>query len=304
MKLSIVTTLYKSESYIEEFCERVEAVAQKITNNYEIIIVNDGSPDNSLLVALTIKKKNEKIKVIDLSRNFGHHRAILIGLEYSKGDFIFFLDSDLEEEPEWIFDFWNVLQANPDTDSAYGYQVQRKGQFLERFLGYVFYSVFNFLSDIKIKPNLINARLMTRKYVNALNSLKEREIFLAGLWEYVGFKQIAVPIVKKDKGESSYTIQKRLSLMVNAITSFSAKPLYYIFYLGSLVAVSSVCILIYLLLRKFFFGYVLVGWVSLMISIWLLIGIALIGIGVIGIYLGKIFNEVKDRPTIIRKIYE
>ena len=149
MKLSIVTTLYKSSKYVDEFYERISKEAQKITNDYELIFVDDGSPDDSLEKAITLYQKNEKVRIIELSRNFGHHKAIMTGLSHAQGDFVFLIDVDLEERPELLSEFWHELQNDEGLDLVYGVQEKRKGRLFERVSGYFYYKLINHLSDIK-----------------------------------------------------------------------------------------------------------------------------------------------------------
>jgi len=304
MTLSIVTTLYNSALYVEEFYVRVCSVAEQITKDYEIILVNDGSPDNSLEIVLSIYDKDPRVRVIDLSRNFGHHKAMMTGLIHARGKLVFLLDSDLEEEPELLEQFYQVLKAK-DADVVYGVQEKRKGRLFERISGTLFFKLFNFLSTYPIPPNLITARLMTRKYVAALMQHQEREFVISGLWAVTGFNQIPITVMKHHKGEIAYGLRRKLSHLVNAVTSFSGKPLVLIFYLGSILIIISSAAALDLIVRRVFFGIMLQGWASLIVSIWLLSGITIFCLGVIAIYLSKIFIEVKRRPnTIIRKVYE
>src|SRR6266480_3840502 len=157
MTLSIVTTLYNSAPYVEEFYVRVCAATEQITEDYEIILVNDGSPDNSLEIALSIYHKDPRVRVIDLSRNFGHHKAMMTGLIHARGKLVFLLDSDLEEEPELLEQFYQLLKAK-DADVVYGVQEKRKGRLFERVSGTLFFKLFNFLSTYPIPPNLITVR--------------------------------------------------------------------------------------------------------------------------------------------------
>lgn len=142
MKLSIVSTLYQSSPYIDEFIRRVSVCAQQITEAYEIILVNDGSPDDSLHKALIAQRQDTHLKIVDLSRNFGHHEAGMAGLEQAQGEFVFLIDSDLEENPELLLQFWSELTRRPDVDVIYGIQEQRKGGWFEQFSGYLFYIIF------------------------------------------------------------------------------------------------------------------------------------------------------------------
>lgn len=303
MKLSIVTTMYYSAPYIKEFYERLSKSADKITYDYEIIFVNDGSPDNSLDVVLELRNNDKKIKIIDLSRNFGHHKAIMTGLAHAKGELIFLIDCDLEEEPELLTNFNKVLKEK-SVDVVYGIQEKRKGKWFEKISGYIFYKLFNAISNYPMSNNPVTARLMSKRYVNNLVEHKDVEIFLAGLWAITGFDQFAIPIEKHNKNSTTYTTRKKISVLVNSITSFSIKPLIYIFYLGFFISFSAFIGVIVLIVRKILFSTFLSGWPSLIASIWLMGGFTIISIGILGIYISKIFMEVKRRPyTIIRHIY-
>ena len=304
MDLSIVTTLYASAPYLEEFYARACAVAEKVTRDFEIVFVNDGSPDNSLEIALSLYRKDARVRVVDLSRNFGHHKAMMTGLAHARGDMVFLLDSDLEEEPELLHTFYEKLQQT-GADVVFGVQQKRKGRAFERLSGSLYFKVFNLLSTYPIPPNLTTARLMKCEYVAALIRHQEREFVMSGLWALTGFKQVPITVKKHHKGESSYGLRRKLSHLVNSVTSFSGKPLVLIFYLGSILILISGVAALDLIIRRIFFGIMLQGWASLIVSIWLLSGITIFCLGVIAIYLSKIFIEVKRRPyTIIREVYE
>lgn len=304
MYLSIVTTLYCSAPYINEFYQRISIEAQELADDYEIVFVNDGSPDDSLDIAVKLHQEDERVRVIDLSRNFGHHKAIMTGLSYARGKLIFLLDSDLEEEPELLSLFHEHYQSS-DVDVVYGVQKVRKGNVFEKIAGGVFYRFFNLISSYPIPPNLITARLMSQRYVKALVDHKDKEIFLAGLWAITGFKQVPLVVKKHSKGESTYNFLRRLSIVINSITSFSNKPLIFIFYLGAVISLISAIAVIVLIIRRVFFNVLLSGWPSLIVSIWFLGGLTIFSLGVIGIYIAKIFSETKQRPyTIVRNIYE
>jgi len=217
---------------------------------------------------------------------------------------VFLIDSDLEEEPELLERFHKELAATR-AEVVFGVQEKRKGGFFERMSGAIFFGLFNMLSTHPIPRNLIIARLMTRKYVSALVLHQERETMIAGLLTLTGFRQVAVTVLKQHKGTSTYDLRRKFSHFVNAITSFSSKPLVFIFYLGCVIVVVSSIAALDLIVRKLFFGTLLQGWASLVVSIWLLGGVTIFCLGVIGIYLSKIFIEVKQRPyTIIREVYD
>lgn len=304
MDLSIVTTAFHSAPHLEEFYRRSCAAAKQVTESFEVVIVNDGSPDNSLEVALALVRRDRRVRVIDLSRNFGHHKALMTGLAHSCGDLVFLLDSDLEEDPTLLADFYQKLEAT-GADVVFGVQEKRKGGLFERLSGFLFFKTFNALSSYKLPANFTTARLMNRKYVSALLQHREREMLLAGLWVLTGFTQIPLTVTKHSKGSSTYNTRMKIAQAVNAITSFSNKPLVLIFYLGcAILALSSLAALC-LVVRKIFFGTLLLGWASLIVSIWMLGGLTIFCLGIIGIYLAKIFIEVKQRPySIVKDIYE
>lgn len=304
MKLSIVATLYQSALYIKEFHERASAVAQKLVGDeYEIVLVNDGSPDNSLDLAVQLTERDHHLTVVDLSRNFGHHKAMMTGLAHAKGEQVFLVDSDLEEEPEWLLPFAEQMK-NGMCDVVYGVQDKRKGGWIESWSGLWFYQAFKALTGLALPKNVVTARLMTRRYVEALLRHAEREVFMAGLWYITGFDQYPLIVKKHSTSETTYTFHKKMSLLVNSVTSFSNAPLIGIFYIGISISLIAIVYISYLVLHWVFLAQPLSGWTSVMASIWLLGGMVISFIGVVGIYLSKIFSETKQRPyTIVRKIY-
>jgi len=304
MKLSIVTTLYQSSLYVDEFYERITKEANKITDDYEIIFVDDGSPDDSLQKAINLYNRDKTVKVIELSRNFGHHKAIMTGLTHAQGDFVFLIDSDLEEEPELLGTFWEELQNSENVDVVYGVQEERKGGWFERWSGDIFWKIINYLSTTDIPNNMITSRLMTKKYNNALIQYKESELFIGGIWADTGFNQKELIVYKKSTSETTYTFRKKISLFINSVTSFSSKPLVYIFNIGLITTSISFLFILKLIFNKIFFDITFEGWTSLIVSVWFFGGLIILLLGIIGIYLSKIFTEVKNRPnTIIRKFY-
>lgn len=305
MQLSVVTTLFQSAPYIDEFYRRVRAEAEKIGSDLEFIFVNDGSTDRSLNVALELQAQDPRIRIVDLSRNFGHHKAIMTGLEQARGDLVFLIDVDLEEPPEILTPFFESL-TNEHADAAYGVQSPRHGPWLTRTLANLFYWVFQLLSDHRIPPHSLTARLMTRRYVDQLVQYKEHLSNMIGLWELTGFKQVAVGVRKSPfKGTTTYTFGRRMAAAIYAITAFSSKPLRLIAYLGLLVTVLSAIYAIVLVIAYFVFDISTTGWTSLIVSISLFSGLILFCQGIIAAYLAVIFIETKNRPyTVIRKIYD
>jgi len=303
MELSIVTTLYQSAPHLEEFYTRLCAAAETITRDYEVIFVNDGSPDDSLEIVISLYEENSKVRIIDLSRNFGHHKAMMTGLAHARGDLVFLIDCDLEVEPETLFDFYRVYE-NTHVDVVYGLQERRHGRIADRIAGRLFYTIHNSLSTTKLPSNLTTARLMSRRYVSALVSHHEREVLIAGLWAITGFDQMPITVTKRSKKRSSYTMRHKVSILVDSVTSFSTRPLILMFYAGCMVALLSGIAVLALIIRWTFFGRFQAGWPSLIASMWLLGGFIILCLGLLGIYLAKVLSETKQRPyTIIRKIY-
>lgn len=304
MKLSIVATLYQSAQYIEEFHRRAANAAQQLVGgDYEVILVNDGSPDNSLDLAVRLCGSDPHLSIVDLSRNFGHHKAMMTGLAHACGEHIFLIDSDLEEDPEWLPDFSRQM-AQEHCDVVYGVQEQRKGGLFERWSGQWFYRMFRILTGLALPENAVTARLMTRRYVDALLRHDEREIFMAGLWHITGFDQQSRIIQKHHSSDTTYTLRRKMALFVTSVTSFSNAPLIGIFYVGVILSLLAGVYTAYLVFNWLFISTPLSGWTSVMASIWLLGGLIISFIGVVGIYLSKIFSETKRRPyTIVRQIY-
>lgn len=304
MELSIVTTLYLSSPYVVEFYKRIRSTIDTITEDYEIIFVNDGSPDDSLACALGLQKEDARIKVIDLSRNFGQHKAMMSGLMHAKGDKVFLIDCDLEEEPELLKKFYTEMKAS-EADVVYGVRKNKGSAFSKRLAAYLSYKFFNLISYYPLPDNPLNARLMSQQYVKCLLKHREREFYMAGLWAITGFRQVAIPVTKHSKGKSSYTFRRKIAVFVNAVTSFSNVPLIFIFYLGCIIMLISSLAALLIIIRKLFFGGILAGWSSLLVSIWLLSGVIIFSLGVIGIYISKIFIETKQRPyVIVKQIYD
>jgi putative glycosyltransferase len=305
MKLSVVTTMYQSAPYVDSFYRRIRAEAEKMTSESELVFVNDGSTDRSLDVALELQQQDARVRVIDLSRNFGHHKAIMTGLEHARGDLVFLIDVDLEEPPEILGTFFEAL-TKENADAVYGVQTPRHGPWLARTLANLFYAFFSIFSDYPIPRHSLTARLMTRRYVDQLVRYKEHLSNMIGLWELTGFKQLPVPVRKSPfKGTTTYTFRRRLAAAVYAVTAFSSKPLRFIAYLGFFMTALSALYACFMVIQYFVYGIAPTGWTSLIVSIWLLGGVILFCLGIIATYLAVIFVETKNRPyTVIRKIYE
>lgn len=302
---SVVSTMYRSRPFLERFLdETLRALADIGATDFEIVLVNDGSPDDSLAYARQRQRDIAQLVVVDLSRNFGHHPAMQAGLRVARGQRVFLIDCDLEVEPATLAQF-AAKQDESGADMVFGYQQLRKGGWFERISGGVFWKGFNWLSDTRIPENVLTERVMTRRFVDALLSLGDGNVFLGGMMSWTGFEQIGLPIAKKLRhGQSTYTLLKRVQLMVNAVSSFSARPLTWMFHIGVATTAASFAFVVYLVARKLLFGDALLGFTSLMGLMAMTLGVLTTGLGLIGIYLGKVFAQVQARPNyIIRDVH-
>jgi putative glycosyltransferase len=308
VKLSIVSTMYRSAPYLKDFVSRISAVAASVTPDFELVLVNDGCPDNSLDVALDLQKDRPYIRILELSRNFGHHSAIVAGLERAEGDFIFLIDSDLEEQPEWLPRFFDELISDRQ-DVVFGFQERRIAGVASNLLGAAFWISINFMSSVRIPPNPMTCRLMTREYVDALLTVEDRVLYLAGVFAWAGFRQKGIGLVKSSRTqgqESTYSIRRRVVQVTDSFSSFSVAPLYAVFVIGVLTWVASMAFGIYLFAAKLIWpDTILSGFTSIILSLWFFSGLIILSMGIIGLYMAKIFQEVKRRPLyIIKKIHE
>ena len=305
MRLSIVSTLYYSDPFIDEFVQRCFAAAEKITPDFELVLVDDGSPDASLEMALAQAQSEPRLKVIELSRNFGHHAAILCGLANAAGDLIFLVDSDLEEPPELLARFLEIMQRE-DADVVFGIHDRSQGRFFYRWTGSIFWRVFNMVSDVDAEANRCAVSLMTQQYARVLSELPERRVSLAGLFAWPGFKQVPVQIERTIRREkSTYSFRKRISLFARSIVDFSAVPLVAIFYLGMIISGFAFATALYFLIAKIIHPEAIeAGFTAIIVSIWLVGGIIISVLGVVGIYISRLYIEAKGRPrAIVRRIH-
>ena len=302
-QLSIVTTLYNSAGTIEEFVRRSVAAAERVTDAFEIVIVDDGSPDRSLAIATDLVQRDPRVRVIELSRNFGHHKALMTGLMHAEGAYCFLIDSDLEEAPELITEFWEKRRES-GMDVVYGYQMERTGEFSRRVGGRLAWSIFSALIPYPIPRNHLTVRLMTRPYVDALVQHTERHTVIGGLWVITGFRQIGIPVNKTSRLGATYGLGHRWRTLIETITSFSELPLVGIFYFGMLISALSIVATVVLVVLRLKGLVGLAGWASVMVSVWLLGGVLIFCVGIIGMYVSRIFIETKHRPyTIVRQVH-
>lgn len=309
MRLSIVTTLYRSAPFLDQFYRRVSATAkQEFGDAYEIVFVNDGSPDNSLQLALRLQADDTHIKIVDLSRNFGHHAAIVAGLANCSGELIFLIDSDLEEQPEWLALFVEKIEEC-GVDVVYGIQQERVSSRISNMFGEMFWSALNVMSSVRIPHSPMTCRIMTRRYVDSLLDVGDRVLYLAGVFAWTGFSQVSIPLKKIPRPRahaSSYSLSRKLIQVADSFSSFSVAPLSLIFLTGLLTWLGSVLFGLLLLIEKLLHPeMVLSGFTSIMLSIWFLGGGTILVLGILGLYVAKIFQEVKRRPLyIVRDIYQ
>ena len=304
MKLSVVTTLYRSAATIDEFYARILAAAAPLYPDIELVLVNDGSPDNSLDIALALHRNDSRVVVVDLARNFGHHKALMTGLAHATGDRVFLIDCDLEEEPELLTLFHQRLLQG-DCDVVFGVQqARRRGGYIERITGDFFFSLVHLLSDQRIPRNILIARLMTRDYVRALVRQRDREFLIAHLFELAGFRQVGLPVRKLSRSPSVYSLKMRIDMAVKYLTTTSTRLLHVILYTGIATFLLSLLAIAYYLGRYLFSGIGVSGFTSIIISIWMFGGLTTLILGILGIYLANILAESKRRPyTLARKVY-
>jgi putative glycosyltransferase len=297
MKLSIVTSMYRSEGYVKPFHSAVSAVARGITEDFEIVFVDDGSPDGSARAVEELRRSDPRVRLVKLSRNYGQSIAMLAGLRKARGELVYTSDIDLEDPPELLGTFHARMREDADLQSVYGYMPRRKGTLLERLLGGIFWRFIGFLSRERIPPQ-IWSRLMTRKFVDSLLAFSEYHIFWSGLFQTVGFKQVGLPVERRKTGRTSYNYAKKIDLALSAVTSFSTGPLHLIFLSGLFVSLASALAALALLAR-YLQGGLVPGWASIVLSILFMGGVTNLSIGLIGYYVGRIFIQSKNRPHFI-----
>jgi putative glycosyltransferase len=303
MKLSIVTTLYRSAKTIDEFYRRSVKAAEALGYDVEIIMVNDGSSDDSLERALRLQRDDPRVVVVDLSRNFGHHRAMMVGLSHARGDRVFLLDSDLEEEPEDLVRFHERFAAG-ECEVVYGVQEKRRGSLLQRLPGEAFFFLVQVLSDQPVPRNTVASRLMSRDYVLALLRHRDREFMMIHLMQLTGFRQVPLPVRKLSRASSSYSPRMRVEMAIRFLTTTSTRLLYLILYLGLSIFALSTTLIIYYIGRYLASGIGVSGFTSEIVSIWFFGGLITLILGILGIYIANILSETKRRPyAVVRRVH-
>jgi len=300
--ISIVAPAYNEEQNIYPFYERIKKVLDSITENWEIVCVNDGSKDRTLETLVELHNKDKRVKVIDLSRNFGKEIALTAGLDNCKGDLIIPIDIDLQDPPELIPDMIQLWEQGYNV--VYATRIKREGEtFLKKTTAYIFYKIMDKITNINIPRNTGDFRLIDRKVLESLKELRETHRFMKGLFSWVGFNQVSLPYVREKRfaGNTKFNYWKLWNFALEGITSFSTAPLKFATYFGFLVSLLSVIFAIYIVSKTLVYGSDVPGYPSIMVTILFLGGIQLITIGIIGEYIGRIYNEVKKRPLYFLK---
>lgn len=289
---------YNEEEVIEKFYLRTRAVLQQLNLEWEIVFANDGSHDRTPHIIRRLMAADDRIGMVDLSRNFGKEIALTAGLDHAAGDAVVVIDCDLQDPPELIIEFVRLWEAE-GYDVIYAQRTSRTGESaIKRGTAYLFYRLMNGLSDRPIPTDTGDFRLMSRRALDALLQAREHHRFMKGLFAWVGFRQIAVPYAREPRaaGESKWNYWKLWNFSIEGITSFSIRPLQLSSYFGFVTALVAVVYGSFMILRTIFYGNPVAGYPSLLVIVLFLGGVQLLSIGIIGEYLGRMFNETKRRP--------
>lgn len=299
MDISVVIPVYGCKAALPELHRRLTESLSQITNEYEIILVDDNCPQNSWKEIVKICQKDEKVKGFHLSRNFGQIRAITAGLDKSKGDWIVVMDCDLQDRPEAIVELYQKAQEGYDV--VFARRTERVDTAVTKFLSKTFYKVYGYFTDGAFDSSICNFSISKRKVINSYCSMREHNRAFTMFIRWLGFKETAIDL-KADarfEGTSSYNLKRKLKMAFEIITSQSNKPLFFSVHAGFLIALCSFLYIVYLMIRALVVGDVLSGWTTIVASIYLMGGLLLIAIGVVGIYIGNIFEEAKNRPLYV-----
>ena len=302
--VSIVAPMFNEESNVPVFVEQVCAVVGSLPQyRFEIVLIDDGSSDTTVLEAKRARDKYPSVRVIELSRNFGHQAAITAGVFSATGECVVVMDSDLQDPPSVIPHLLEAWETGADV--AYAVREQRKGESIfKRTTAAVYYKILRGLSDTDIPANVGDFRLMSRRVVETLRSMPERDRYMRGMVSWVGFNQVAVPYDRdaRHAGESKYPLTKMIKLGLSGVIGFSDKPLFVAIYSGMTVLALACLGLGYIALSLLFgWGSVVRGWTSVVVSVMFFSAVQLIFMGVIGLYVSRIFVEAKQRPLFVVK---
>ena len=299
MKISIVSPVYRAENIIPLLVERIEKSVINITSDYEIILVEDCGPDNSWSVIEQIAKENKKVIGLQLSRNFGQHYAITAGLDHASGDWIVVMDCDLQDQPEEIPNLYN--KAKEGYDVVLAERHERQDTFLKRLSSSLFYTVLSYLTGVKQDRSVANFGIYSKKAIYAVCSMRESIRYFPTMVNWVGFKKTKVKVEHSSRyeGKTSYNLRKLLNLSLDIILAYSDKPVRLTVKAGVFISLLSIFAAIYTLILWISGSITVLGYTSLILSIWFLSGIIIITLGIVGLYIGKIFEGVKNRPIYV-----
>jgi len=299
--ISVVSPVYQAANIVAELVRQIKENLIKITEYYEILLVNDDSQDNSWVRIEDECKKNLRVKGINLSRNFGQQSAITAGITIAKGEWIVIMDCDLQDRPDEILNLYNKAQEG--YDAVIAKRVNRKDSFLKRLFSKVFYFLFSYLTDTKQDPSIANFGIFNRKIINAVLSMNDYARYLSTMIQWVGFRKFYLPVKHDERyeGKTSYNLKKLFKLAFNTIIGFSTKPLRLIVNIGFLIVILSLIIGIIFLIQYFTGKIKVAGFTSILLSIWFLSGVIISLLGILGLYIGKTFENVKNRPIFIIK---
>lgn len=297
--ISIVSPVYMGEKMVSELVRRIKESVETITENFDIILVNDASPDASWEAIEQACANDKRVKGINLSRNFGQHYAITAGLNYAQGDWVVVMDCDLQDRPEEIPNLYKKAQEG--WESVFAQRKERKDSFLKRFFSRFFYMLFSYLTDTKQDPTVANFGLYHSKVIKSVLQMKDQIRFFPTMIQWVGYKKYYLPVQheQRSEGKSTYNLKSLLNLAINSVLAFSDKPLRIIVKLGFFITVFSLLVSV-LYFSMYIMGSIeMLGFTSLILSVWLLSGMIIFIVGFTGLYIGKIFEKVKQRPHYI-----
>lgn len=301
MIISVIIPVYKCSNSIVELYDRIKSTLELVFKDFEIIFVNDASPENDWEIVKELAAKDTRVIGINFSRNFGQHYAITAGLDFAKGDWIVVMDGDLQDQPEEILKLYN--KALEGFDVVLGKRTERKDTFLKKQSSKVYYSLFSYLTETKQDASVANFGIYHRKVIDAILQMKDHIKYFPTMVQWVGFNKTSINIdhAQRKQGGSSYSFYKLLKLAFDNIIAFSDKPLRIVVKVGFSVTIFSIVLALFYLYKYFVGEIEVMGFTTLIISLWFLSGIIIFTLGVIGVYLGKSFERVKDRPIYIVK---
>ncbi|MCL2165078.1 MAG: glycosyltransferase family 2 protein [Oscillospiraceae bacterium] len=298
---SVVVPMYNEQEVINETCKRLKETMDSTGFAYEIILVNDGSRDNTLPMAIKICRDNPEFKLISFSRNFGHQIAITAGMDFAQGDAIVVIDADLQDPPAVIPEMLRKW-SEEGYEVVYGKRIERKGEtFFKKITAKLFYRFLNTMTDVNMPVDVGDFRLIDKKVRLALKLVNEKSRYIRGIISWLGFKTSSVEFVREKRfaGETKYPLRKMLKFAFDAITSFSYKPLKMASYMGACISFFSFIYLIVVICQRLFTDTTITGWASSLAVSLFFNGVVLIILGIIGEYIGRIYDEVKNRPLYI-----